>query len=657
MAILYYQPASTITSLALVICCLAFPPQQIASSESSLFTGASSSTTSHHQKSSSSRGNRPSEEHRCCFLSSVGCTPKLRQKTQQLLASSSSFSEDQPSHPLTMESSNECEFNLQKARLMARFSSVAYEDPPNTKKMVDTSDIVEQFVDDYGVSITRPIPQSNDNNNNNNNVENENDNNNSHKTNHNLNIDAQNDNNTWNMAHMDAMSPRPLMLMLSNCNTSTMSNSEENSSELERARFQWVALATSQETSAQFDVWRITSPSSSSSSSSSSDATAKDKEIDESDAILVIAFRGTRLLSAVDLLTDIQLRQDMIQCSDFGFCMDDDGDDGSNKLMAHSGFLGAYTSIRSSLLQLLSDNVGTYDRIWFTGHSLGAAMATLAVVDVGSIMNGDSQSITVTSKISSSSAASASEVAPNKQTLHIPKAKSLSSYLFGTPRVGNRTFANRLARLQQHQHPQQPNIDPILQEYYRVNTPGDAVVFLPRGKVVNRLDIDYVHAGASVFLPTLSSSGESEGVGGEGEDDRRKNGYSRKMMQLEEDTIKQINQRIFESDDGNNGGTMETTITTSNQKDNNNRYLSNIRIYPKGDQPPDPLSEIDPSYSGFFPLDPRTWTSSSFQNFVLGETVRSFRILRGGFVRNHQLKTYEDGLCLASQDDVIVVEQ
>jgi len=551
---------------------------------------------------------------------------------------------------------------------MARFSSVAYEDPPNTNKnAIASSDIVEQFVDCYGVSITRPTPhinnnKNNNNSNNNNNKIDNNGNNNSPKTNHNLNKDAQNDNTIWNMAHMDAMSPRPLMLMLSNCNTSgmpksTSSQEEKSCSELENARFQWVALATSQETSAQFDSWRITS---------SSDATtATNIEGDESDAILVIAFRGTRLLSAVDLLTDIQLRQDMIQCSDFGVCMDNDdnidddgndGDDGNNKLMAHSGFLGAYTSIRSSLLQLLSDNAGKYDRIWFTGHSLGAAMATLAVVDVGSIMNGDSQFITVTSKISSSASLSA----PDEQTLHIPKAKSLSSYLFGTPRVGNRTFANRLARLQH-----QPN--PILQEYYRVNTPGDAVVFLPRGKVVNRLDIDYVHAGASVFLPTLSSpSGVGESKGEE-DDDRTKNGYSRKMMQLEEDTIEQINQRIFESDDGNNGGTiitprenskgtMTASTTTSDQNDNNNRHLSTIRIYPKGDQPPDPLSEIDPSYSGFFPLDPRTWTSSSFQKFVLGETVRSFRILRGGFVRNHQLKTYEDGLCLASQDDVIVVE-
>jgi len=517
---------------------------------------------------------------------------------------------------------------------MARFSSVAYEDPPKTKKNTMMAGI-EQFVDNYDVSITRPIRD------------------NSSRISHDrMKGAAENNNNTWNMAHLEAMSPRPLMLMLSGCNTLGMSETDTRS--FETAQFQWVALATSQNTSAQFDAWRIIS----SAANNNNNAT---KEVDGSvsDAILVIAFRGTT--TYLDLLADIQLKQDMISCSDFGdVCMDNnnalvddslDDSDGS-KLMAHSGFLQSYSSIRSSLLHLLSDNAGTYDQIWFTGHSLGAALATLAVVDVGSIMNNVSQPISIKSMNPSSSSP------PTTTQLNLPKVKKLSSYLFGTPRVGNRVFADRLARLQR-----QP--EPTIQEYYRINTPGDAVVFLPRGKVVNRLDIDYVHAGASVFLPTLSSDDNEETNTGtkNGSDARQgktKESYSRWMMQLEDDTIEQINQRIFKRDDNaassktqqvNSKGT--STTTNADKKEN---LSTKIRVYPKGDQPPDPLSEIDPEYSGFFPFDPRTWISSNFQNFVLGETVRSFRILRGGFVKNHQLKTYEDGLCLASMDNVFVID-
>lgn len=489
---------------------------------------------------------------------------------------------------------NNGEFNLQKARLMARFSSVAYEDPPNAKQGMAQ---VEQIVDSYGVTITRPtvdykIAQNTDR------------------------VNKEGVENVWDMAHVNAMSPRPLMPMFSECNMAGMSSNSDINNALTTSQFQWVALATNK--SAQFDVWRITSTTG---------------ETQNNKGTLVIAFRGTRLSSYIDLLTDIQLQQDMISCSDLGVCMRE-GDakeemtDGSKTdrshndqppassssvLMAHSGFLKAYSSIKPTLLQVLSDNASTYDQIWFTGHSLGAALATLAVVDVGSLMNDSSNPITIKPKSASS---------PLEQKLNLPKV-SISSYLFGTPRVGNREFSDRLARLQQ-----QPGS--IVHEYYRVNTPGDAVVFLPRGKAVNRLGIDYVHAGASVFLPALSTD-------------------SRWMMQLEEDTVEKINTRIFQSE---GRGTAESGTADPTKTSN---ISTKIRIYPKGDQPPDPLSEVDPQYTGFFPLDPRTWLASkSFQNFVLGETVRSFRILRGGFVKNHKLKTYEDGLCIASQDNTLL---
>ena len=68
--------------------------------------------------------------------------------------------------------------------------------------------------------------------------------------------------------------------------------------------------------------------------------------------VLVIAFRGTRIPSYLDLLTDIQLTQDMIGCRDFGIYADEErglsGNDGS-ALVSHSGFLRAYFFIHASL--------------------------------------------------------------------------------------------------------------------------------------------------------------------------------------------------------------------------------------------------------------------------------------------------------------------
>lgn len=496
-----------------------------------------------------------------------------------------------------MGKNNNGDFNLQKARLMARFSSVAYEDPPKNAKRN-----TEQFIDSFGMSITRPIIeyaeifQNGDR------------------------FNSEDDRNVWDMAHVNAMSPRPLMPMFSECNTFGNNGMDG----LTESQFQWIQLATNKETSAQFDVWRITSAAKEAQSTNSSKNT------------LVIAFRGTQLSSYLDLLTNIQLKQDMISCSDFGVCMD--GDDAKEEmvdgLMVHSGFLKAYSSIRPTLLQLLSDNASNYDHIWFTGHSLGAALATLAVVDVGSILNNASSPITIKSMRSLSSS-------PIEQTLNLPKAK-IFSYLFGTPRAGNQEFANRLARLQH-----QPGS--VIQEYYRINTTGDAVVFLPRGRSANRLNIDYVHAGSSVFLPALFSENQ-EDDDAEGIEDTMNESYSRWMMQLEEDTVEQINTRIFQS------GDRYTATDASTDTAKRNNIGTNIRIYPKGDQPPDPLSEVDPQYTGFFPVNPLTWISSkSFQNFLLGETVRSFRVLRGGFVKNHKLATYEDGLCLASQDNVMLI--
>ena len=476
--------------------------------------------------------------------------------------------------PLTITQSRQLKlFDVQKARLMARFSYVAYEDPPLSLRGI------ERFIDDFGVTVTKPSRKQDDRN---------------------IAVSSDARNGTWEMAHVHACSPRLLNLMMSGCATSPTLEDDDISLS-DGATFQWVALASNERTGAQLDAWRI--------------ATNQNSLEKKSENILVVAFRGTRLDTIVDLLTDIQLQQKMVSCSDFVCKLFDDLNYASeDEIMVHSGFLKAYSSIRSSLLHLITTN-NDVDRVWLTGHSLGGALATLAAVDIGSIMQ-------------SQSVIQAATVSGTNESFTIPWLE-ISSYVFGTPRVGNTAFAKRLKLLQHIE-------DPILTEYFRVNTAGDAVVFLPRGEDVNRLGIDYAHAGATVILPPVLTSQQSKG------DTQR----AKSMMELEEGIVDRINNFILRPVQGDE----------TNKDDGNNLLLNKIRVYQNGDIAPDPLAEINPDYEGFFPINnPLILGTKSFQKFALGEVVRSFRILRGGFNKEHRIANYEKILCSISQDDVVVV--
>lgn len=485
---------------------------------------------------------------------------------------------------LSITPSNQAQFNLQKARLMARFSSVAYEDPPQDMQMISKDGIgnVKRYKDEFGVSIARPS---------------------SSKRSGSMHTGSEQEG-VWEMSHVDACSPRPLNFMISECVTSPPIRDD-----FENATFQWVELASNEQTGAQFDAWKITT---------------NPKNADgKTETILVIAFRGTRLDTFVDLLTDIQLGQKMISCADFVCRLDQEVQDPSTALMpadydgneaeimVHSGFLKAYASIRSTLLQLISSS-SDVDSIWMTGHSLGGALATLAVIDVGSIMKQQS-SIRVTT------------LAGNEVTFSLPRLE-ISSYVFGTPRVGNTALAKRLKVLEQSSIR-----GAIVQEYFRVSAAGDAIPYLPRGKAVNRLGIDYVHAGTTVILPSVLKD--------------LQNSQCVSMMQLEEDIVEKISNYVFRSE-------IDSNSLTKNEGYKRGDILNKIRVYQNIDVP-DPLTEIDPDYRGFFPTNPLTWTSKSFQKFALGESVRSFRILRGGFNREHRLANYEKILCAVSQGDVL----
>lgn len=96
------------------------------------------------------------------------------------------------------------------------------------------------------------------------------------------------------------------------------------------------------------------------------------------------------------------------------------GGDFKQEIQVHSGFLSAYDSVRTRLLSLIKQAVGYMDddvkplgrwHVYVTGHSLGGALATLLALELSS-----------------------SQLA-NRGVI------SVTMYNFGSPRVGNRRFA------------------------------------------------------------------------------------------------------------------------------------------------------------------------------------------------------------------------
>ncbi|KAK6117375.1 hypothetical protein DH2020_048893 [Rehmannia glutinosa] len=129
---------------------------------------------------------------------------------------------------------------------------------------------------------------------------------------------------------------------------------------------------------------------------------------------LVIAFRGTEQSRWKDLRTDLMLVP-------AGLNPERIGGDFKKEVQVHSGFLSAYDSVRTRLISLIKQAIGhsrdeSLDllakwHIYVTGHSLGGALATLLALELSS-----------------------SQLAKHG-------AISVTMYNFGSPRVGNRRFA------------------------------------------------------------------------------------------------------------------------------------------------------------------------------------------------------------------------
>ncbi|XP_028793289.1 uncharacterized protein LOC114748995 isoform X1 [Neltuma alba] len=128
---------------------------------------------------------------------------------------------------------------------------------------------------------------------------------------------------------------------------------------------------------------------------------------------LVVAFRGTEQAKWKDLRTDLML-------APTGLNPERIGGDFKQEVQVHSGFLTAYDSVRTRIISLIRLAIGYIDdhsepphkwHVYVTGHSLGGALATLLALELSSNQLVKKGAIYVT------------------------------MYNFGSPRVGNRRFA------------------------------------------------------------------------------------------------------------------------------------------------------------------------------------------------------------------------
>ncbi|XP_076882944.1 uncharacterized protein LOC143531556 isoform X2 [Bidens hawaiensis] len=129
---------------------------------------------------------------------------------------------------------------------------------------------------------------------------------------------------------------------------------------------------------------------------------------------LVVAFRGTEQVRWKDLRTDLM----MVPA---GLNPERIGGDFKEEVQVHSGFLSAYDSVRTRILSLIKTATGYQEEdadqqvsewhVFVTGHSLGGALATLLALELTS-----------------------SQLAKRG-------AISVTMYNFGSPRVGNKKFA------------------------------------------------------------------------------------------------------------------------------------------------------------------------------------------------------------------------
>lgn len=140
----------------------------------------------------------------------------------------------------------------------------------------------------------------------------------------------------------------------------------------------------------------------------------------------VVAFRGSEETRIEDWITDLKFIQQVYPYDESN----------NKKVKVHFGFIWAYKSVREAVLRGAKDTAA--QKIATTGHSLGAGLATLAALDI-----------------------------------QYNTGKEVACYTYGSPKVGNRAFADSYNRR--------------VPKTYRIVNRFDVVPLIP--------PIGYVHVG------------------------------------------------------------------------------------------------------------------------------------------------------------------
>eukprot|EP00980_Cylindrotheca_fusiformis_P001577 scaffold360_cov107-Cylindrotheca_fusiformis.AAC.7 len=206
--------------------------------------------------------------------------------------------------------------------------------------------------------------------------------------------------------------------------------------------------------------------------------------------LIVVSFRGTCEL--VDLITDTSITQVP--------WVEGEDPEAEGVALVHVGFRRSMNSISRRLKELVlatvpkGEDMGDY-HLLVTGHSLGGALATLFISDIGEFGFDAGRALPQTAEsddwwkaITSKFAGQGDMVFP-PTSKPPPRPKTLRLYNFGSPRVGNKAFAKRFDKIMD---------DGFIDQAYRIVNDKDIVARVPRSMVT--LNVDYDHCGKTVLV-------------------------------------------------------------------------------------------------------------------------------------------------------------
>jgi hypothetical protein len=224
--------------------------------------------------------------------------------------------------------------------------------------------------------------------------------------------------------------------------------------------------------------------------------------------LIVVSFRGT--CAPVDLLTDASIAQEPWV----------EGEDPKDPDVAkvHVGFRNSMNSISRRLKELVlatvapGDSISDYDML-ITGHSLGGALATLFIADIGEFGIDAGRALPQTDPSDewwkSITNTFMGNEGKGQASREPPRPKSLRLYNFGSPRVGNKAFSARFGTIQE---------DGKIDQAYRIVNDKDVVARTPR--TMATLSVDYDHCGSTVLVeePTQENADKLLWIEGESDD-------------------------------------------------------------------------------------------------------------------------------------------